>query len=188
MTTLSTLDELVSVEDYLANEPLSEVKHEYVGGIVYAMSGASDAHNRVAMNLYTMLNVRLRGKSCEPFGSDIRLRFQVRGDSFFYYPDAMIVCDPTDGGNGWRERPSALFEIISADRRRVDEGEKRELYLQLPSLLYYVRIEQAQVAIAIDTRAGGWTVERRKGLDASLELPDLSLSLPLAELYERVFE
>ncbi|HEX8313065.1 MAG TPA: Uma2 family endonuclease [Chthoniobacteraceae bacterium] len=128
------------------------------------------------------LGTRLRGESCEPFGSDMKVRFEWLGDTYFYYPDAMIACDPTDTGNGWRERPAAIFEIISEERRRVDEREKRALYLQLPSLLYYARIEQDRPELAIERRSAGWGSERISGLDAMLAL---HLTLPLAELYER---
>jgi Uma2 family endonuclease len=112
----------------------------------------------------------------------MKVRFEWLGDTYFYYPDAMIACDPTDTGNGWRERPAAIFEIISEERRRVDEREKRALYLQLPSLLYYARIEQDRPELAIERRSAGWGSERISGLDAMLAL---HLTLPLAELYER---
>ena len=186
MTTLSSAHELMSVEDYLVTEESFEVKREYLAGMIYAMAGASEAHNRIATNLIVGLGNRLRGKSCEPFGSDMKVRFEWLGETYFYYPDAMIACDPTDTGHGWRERPAALFEIISEDRRRVDEREKRVHYLQLPSLLYYVRIEQDRPEVIVDQRSAGWSPERIKGLEAILDLPDLAISLPLAELYARV--
>ena len=124
----------ITVEEYLAEEALSEVRHEYLGGVVYAMAGASEPHNRIATRLLSMLDVRLRGKPCEPFGPDMKVRLRPLDSTYFYYPDAMVACDPTDSGHGWRERPAALFEIISEETRRVDEREKRVPYLQLPSL------------------------------------------------------
>jgi len=176
-----------TVEQYLADEVLSDVKREYLGGVVYAMAGASEPHNRIATRLLSMLDARLRGKPCEPFGSDMKVRLRPLDSTYFYYPDAMVVCDPTDSGHGWRERPVALFEIISEDTRRVDEREKRVPYLQLPSLQAYVRIEQDRPEVVVDRRTpDGWKSERVTGLDAVVRLPELEIELPLAELYERV--
>ena len=177
----------ITVEEYLADELLSEVKREYLGGVVYAMAGASEAHNIIAMSLTGMLYAQLRGKPCQAFGSDMKVRLRPLDSTYFYYPDAMIACDPTDSGHGWRERPAALFEIISEENRRVDEREKRVPYLQLPSLHYYLRIEQTQAEVVLDRRTpDGWKSERLTGLDAVVQLEALGIELPLAELYERV--
>ena len=177
----------ITVEEYLAEELRSEVKHEYLGGVVYAMAGASEPHHRIATRLLSMLDARLRGKPCEPFGSDMKVRLRPLDSTYFYYPDAMVACDPTDSGHGWRERPTALFEIISEETRRVDEREKRVPYLQLPSLQAYVRIEQDRPEVVVDRRMPeGWKSERVSGLDAVMRLPELGIELPLAELFERV--
>ena len=102
----------------------------------------------------------------------------------------MIGCDPTDGGNGWRERPAAIFEILSESTRHTDEREKRLAYLALPSLLAYVRIEQDRPEVAIEQCVpdGGWRVERVRGLNAVARLPGTlgMVELPLAVLYERL--
>ena len=177
----------VTVEDYLASEALAEVKHEYLGGVVYAMAGASEPHNRIAANLIGMLYARLRGQSCEPFGSDMKVRLRPLDETYFYCPDAMIACDPTDAGHGWRERPAALFEIISEETRRIDEREKRIPYMQLPSLQAYVRIEQARPEVVVEWRTpDGWKSGQLRGLEAVVRLSALEIELPLAELYERV--
>lgn len=180
----------MTVDEYLVTEEAGGVKREYFGGAVYAMSGASEPHNIIALNLYGMLYNRLRGHRCQPFGSDMRLRLQPQPDGhvYFYYPDAMIACDPTDSrGEGWRERPTALFEIISSSTRHVDTREKRLAYLQVGSLQAYVRIEQKRPETIVELRTpGGWKMEQITGLEGSIRLPTLEIELPLAELYERV--
>jgi Uma2 family endonuclease len=177
----------VSVEEYLADEPLSEIKHEYLGGAIYAMAGASEPHNIVAVNLWVALGARLRGKPCRAFGSDMKVRLSPLGETYFYYPDAMIACDPTDAGRNWRERPAALFEIISERTRRIDGGEKRWAYLQLPSLEAYVRLEQVRAEAVLDLRTEqGWRRQILPGLDAVLKTPSLGLEIPLAEIYDGV--
>ena len=179
----------MTVEEFLAGEELSPVKYEYLGGMVYAMAGAGEPHNRIAFSLYGMLYNRLRGRRREPFGPDMKLRlhFPSSGSTYFYYPDAMVVCNPTDEGHGWREQPAALFEILSESTRQIDEREKRVAYLGLHSLAAYVRIEQDRPEIIVERRTlEGWQMERFIGLDAVLKLPTLEIELPLAELYERV--
>ena len=187
MSTLTRSSELVTVEEYLAAELRAETKHEYLGGVVYAMAGASEAHNVIAINLTAMLHAQLRGKACQPFGSDMKVRLQTLGDTYFYYPEAMVACDPSDAGHGWRERPTVLFEILSEDTRRLDEREKRFAYLQIPSLQAYVRIEQGCPDIVVERRAAGsWQSEKLSGLGAVLVLQEIAVRLPLAELYERL--
>ena len=177
----------ITVEEYLDSEIHSEVKREYLGGVVYEMAGASEPHNFIATNLVGLLYAQLRGKPCQVFGSDMKVRLRPLDSTYFYYPDAMVACDPTDSGHGWRERPAALFEIISEETRRVDEREKRVPYLQLPSLQAYVRIEQARPEVVVDRRTPeGWKSERVSGLEAVVRLPELGIELPLAELFERV--
>ena len=65
---------LISVEDYLQGERHSEVRHEHVDGYVYAMAGASDDYNRIVLNLAAELRAALRGKPCEPFITDMKVR------------------------------------------------------------------------------------------------------------------
>lgn len=175
----------VTVEEYLDAEILADVKHEYLGGTIYTMAGATEAHNIIAMNLYVALGTRLRGSPCQPFGSDMKLRLHPKHSAtYFYYPDAMVACDPTDTGHGWRERPAALFEILSEETRRVDEREKRLAYLQLTSLHAYVLIEQSRPEAVIVRRDSDEVTLR--GLDAVLHLEELGLEIPLAELYQRI--
>ena len=177
----------MTVEEYLASEILSDVKREYLGGAVYVRADVSEAHNYIASNLIGLLCTQLRGKPCQVFGPDMKVRLRPLDSTYFYYPDAMVACDPTDSGHGWRERPAALFEIISEETRRVDEREKRVPYLQLPSLRAYVRIEQARPEVVVDRRTPeGWKSERVSGFDAVARLPELGIELPLAELFERV--
>lgn len=177
-------------DEYLATEPYSEIKREFLGGAVYAMAGADEAHNYIAVNLVAMLYNRLRSRRCDAFGSDMQVKIAPRisvEESTYYYPDAMIACDPTDKGNRWRERPSALFEITSKSTRRVDEREKLNAYLSIAALRAYVRIAQDQPEVSFHFRIPeGWKREQIAGLDSIIRLPSLEIELPLAELYERV--
>ena len=119
---LAQSEQLVSVEDYLEGERLSEIRHEYVGGYAYAMAGANDDHNRIVGNIYSSLHQRLRGKRCEPFMADMKLK--IPGGQAFYYPDVLVACDPSDNAKYFRERPTVVFEVMSPETARSDQREK----------------------------------------------------------------
>lgn len=179
--------ELISPSQYLADEATAATRREYVGGVIYAMSGASIRHNRIATNLLTSLGGRLKGKRCEPFNSDMKVRIQLPTHVRFYYPDAMVVCRSNPEDDSFQDSPAVVFEVLSAGTRRVDEGEKREAYLTIPSLHAYVLVEQEVAALVVYRRTEqGFVREVVDGPDAQLLLPELDLELPLEELYERV--
>ena len=125
---------LVSVEDYLAGELESPIKHEYVGGVVYAMAGARNRHNRIATNTLGFLHARLRGKSCEPYNSDTKVRIRLPTHTRFYYPDASVICRPNSEDDSYQDDPAVIAEVLSRRTRRIDEGEKKDAYLTIPSL------------------------------------------------------
>jgi Uma2 family endonuclease len=178
---------LVSVEDYLANELISPEKHEYLGGVVYAMAGARNAHNRIATNTLVALGSRLRGKKCEPFNSDTKIRVRRPAQVRFYYPDASVVCRPNPPEDSFQDEPAALFEVLSRKTRRIDEGEKKDAYLTIRCLGVYVLIEQEEpAAVVFRRKKRGFVREVYRGLDAVIPLPEIEIELPLSEVYENV--
>ena len=179
--------DLISVEDYLAGERESSIKHEYLGGFVYAMAGANTPHNIIAMNASGMLHFRLRGKPCRPFNSDMLLRVQLGSRTRFYYPDVFVVCGQFLRKHSYQDEPSVIVEVLSKSTRRVDEGEKLEAYLTIPSLRVYLLVEQDEPLVVAYRRAGnGFVREVYQGLEAVVPLPELDTELPLVELYEVV--
>ncbi len=189
MTAIPVQSVSMSVEEFLEAEPSYDVKHEYLGGVVYAMAGASTPHNEICANLSGILYNRLRGKPCKPFGSDMKVKINVSDSTYFYYPDAMIVCNRAGMGASWSERPTVIFEILSDSTRRIDEREKRLAYLSIPGLAAYVLIEQNTQRVLIEHRGeAGWNREVVEGLDAVVRLAAVDVEFPLAELYERVGE
>lgn len=186
MTAISTSHALLTVEEFLAAEPSCEMKHEYLGGMIYAMAGTSTAHNIIATNLAVAAGKRLRGRGCQVFGPDMKLRLSVSASTYFYYPGAMIFCGSVGLGPSWCERPSVIFEILSDSTRSIDEREKRMAYLALPSLDAYVRIEQERREVIIERRTiEGWQREVLSA-DAVVRLPTVKVEFPVAELYERL--
>ena len=178
---------LISVEDYLAGELVSSVKHEYLGGVVHAMAGARNVHNTIAGNAFASLHARLRARRCRPFNSDTKIRVRLPTQVRFYYPDASVICRPNAPQESFQDEPAAVFEVLSKATRRIDEGEKKDAYLTIPSLGVYVLIEQESAAVVVHRRTEqGFVREVYLGLDATILLPEIEAELPLREVYEGV--
>lgn len=178
---------LISVEDYLAGELVSPVKHEYLGGVVYAVAGARNNHNAIASNGLGTMHRLLRGRKCRPFNSDTKIRVRLPNQVRFYYPDASVVCRPNPGDDSFQDEPVVIVEVLSKSTRRIDEGEKKDAYLTIPSLCVYLLMEQDMPALVAYRRtAQGFVREVYEGLDAVVPLPEVEIDLPLAVVYEAV--
>ncbi|GIW79334.1 MAG: hypothetical protein KatS3mg105_1141 [Gemmatales bacterium] len=141
--------ELVSVDDYLRAEEMSPVKHEYVGGVVYAMAGGCNRHNDIAGNIYAALHSRLRGRPCRPYNSTTRIRLRLSNQVRFYYPDVSVTCHPNRPTDTFQDEPAVIVEVLSDNSRRLDEGEKRDAYLAIPTLSAYILVEQETPAAVV---------------------------------------
>ena len=178
---------LIPVGDYLAGELISPLKHEYLGGVVYAMAGGRNAHNLIASNTLGALYARLRGKPCRPFNSDTKVRIRLPTQTRFYYPDVSVVCRPNPQTDSFQDEPAVLFEVLSRSTRRIDEGEKKDAYLTIPSLAVYVLVEQDTAAVvAFHRTEEGFVRGVYDRLDDILPLDEIGIELPLAEIYEGV--
>jgi len=178
---------LISVEDYLTGELLSPIKHEYLGGVVHAMAGARIGHNRIKGNTFGSLFVRLRGKRCQPFDSNTKIRINYHGQNRFYYPDVSMICRSNPPDELFQDEPVAIVEVLSKTTRRTDLSEKKDAYLTIPSLQVYVLIEQeSPLAVAFRRTGSGFVREVYDGLDAVIALPEIDAELALAEVYEGV--
>jgi Uma2 family endonuclease len=177
----------VSADEYLAGELQSRHKHEFVEGLVYAMAGANNNHNRIATNALVSLGVQLRGKSCETFNSDTKVRIQFQYGVRFYYPDAMVVCEPNPPNETFHDAPVLIVEVLSHATRRIDGFEKRIAYLTIGSINYYLQVESNRPWVLVDQRLNtGFQQLAYEGLDAVIALPAIGCSLSLSELYANV--
>lgn len=187
MSTGALRFDAILVEDYLAGEEVSEVRHEYVDGRVYAMAGATVSHALVQGNAFASLHASLRGKECRPFGSDMRVRVVTPGRPNFYYPDVSVVCDSNANSDLYQDRPVVIVEVLSHSTRRIDDGEKREAYFSIPTLLVYLLAEQDMAAVKVYRRTeSAFSIETHTGLEAVIDLPEIDARLPLADLYQGV--
>lgn len=171
----------ISEEAYLQGELLSETKHEYIDGAVYAMAGASKNHQRIIANVSGELWTQLRNTPCEPFSSDIK----VKVGSKFFYPDVMVVCKDDSGNDYYTENPVIIVEVLSKSTRKMDETAKKFAYQTLPTLKEYVLIEQDFVDVEVCRRSEGW-VSRHYFMGDSVTFESLDLSLSVFDIYQRV--
>jgi Uma2 family endonuclease len=178
--------EWVSVEDYLAAEAVSDVRHEYLGGLVYAMAGETRDHNQIVQNVGFALRQHLQGGPCKLYLSDIRVNFDLRNDEYYYYPDVVVTCDPRDSHPRFIRHPKLIIEVLSDHTERIDKREKFFAYTSIASLEEYVLIAQARPEVTIFRRAGDWKAERISGAKAKVALQSLKLSLPLSVIFEGI--
>jgi Uma2 family endonuclease len=178
---------LISIEDYLAGELVSPLKHEYRGGYVYAMAGGRSLHNEIATNITVAVGARLRSKRCRSYNSDMKVRVPPPPYERFFYPDASVTCSPVEPDAAYLNEPVVLFEVLSKGTRRIDEGEKLDGYLTIPSLRSYALVEQ-ECALVVAFRRRGEEFERGiyDGMSATIPMPEIDIELPLAEIFERV--
>jgi Uma2 family endonuclease len=176
----------ISVDDYLQGELTSEVRHEYVGGSVYAMVGASDRHNIIAGNLFAALRPHARGTPCQLFMADMKLRIDAdrAGAETFYYPDLMLTCDPQDRATYYRTKPCLVVEVLSEATESIDRREKFLSYARIETLKEYVLIHQNAIKIEVFRRDHGW--ETQHLADGERKLKCLDASVPLAAIYEDI--
>lgn len=177
----------ISIDDYLAGELVSPVKHEYLGGVVYAMAGGRNVHNLIASNVLIGVGSRLRGKNCRAYNSHTKIRIQLPNQIRFYYTDASVICEPNPPHDSFQDNPAVIFEVLSKKTRRIDEGEKKDAYLTIPSLSVYVLVETESPAVMVFHRTQtGFIREVYTGLDAVLPLSEIEIALPLADVYDGV--
>lgn len=180
----------ITEADYLERERASTTKHEYFAGAIFAMTGASEAHNLIASNLTAALHRQLRGRACRIYPSDMRLRVVATGLNT--YPDLTIVCGPPQFADPSKRdtliNPTILIEILSPSTERYDRGLKFQNYRTIPSLQDYMLIAQDSAHLEHYTRheTNQWILTEVSGLDRSLAIASLAITLALADVYEQI--
>ena len=186
---VSQAEQRFSPEEYLALERRAEYKHELIDGQIVAMTGASESHNLMVMNVGASLHSQLRSTPCKVFPSDMRV--QVDQARFYTYPDLVVVCDEAKYGDGELDtllNPTLIIEILSPSTEAYDRGEKFRRYRSVGSLQEYVLITQDRPHVERYVRQskGDWLLSEFEGLGAEVELRSIGCRLRLNEVYERV--
>jgi Uma2 family endonuclease len=175
-------------QQYLEIERAAEFKSEYFNGEMFAMSGGSLNHARVAGDLFASLHAQLRGQRCEIASSDLRLR--VTPEGLYTYPDIVVFCGKPQFGDDRTDTitdATVIIEVLSPSTTNYDRGFKFEQYRGLKSLQDYIVIAQDRVHVEHNTRQGdAWLLKETSDLNAVIELPSIECSFRVAEAYARV--
>jgi Uma2 family endonuclease len=170
----------MSLTEFLAWEERQEFKYEFDGFVPVAMVGVTVAHSAIQRNVLFALTGRLRGKPCQPHGSELKVQVVGR----IRYPDAFVTCTPRANNETIVTDPVVIFEIISNESDRRNRITKNEEYRLTPSIQRYVMLEPDEPAAMVFAREGErWVGTLHKG-DAILAMPEIGIEIPLAEFYE----
>jgi len=173
----------ISVSDYLDGELLSNLKHEYINGDVFAMVGVKRAHDIVTTNLIAALHAYLRGSSCRVYSGEMKVRVQTAETDCFFYPDLHVSCSATDTAEQFNCQPKLIIEVLSESSERYDRAEKFHHYRKLPSLEEYILIAQDVERVECYRRNELWDLQiYRQGEIAVFQA--LGMELALADIYE----
>lgn len=174
--------------EYLALERRATYKSEYVNGHIIAMSGASRRHNLIAANISRELSSQLRGRPCESYISDMRVRVSETG--LYTYPDVVAVCGDirfADEQTDTLLNPAVIVEVLSASTEAYDRGDKFAHYRRLASLHDYVLVSQDAVRVEHYVRQGEkWLLSEANLPTDTVSLASIQCTLVLEDIYDKV--
>jgi len=176
----------LSIEQYLDLEATSAVRHEYIRGCVFAMVGASDAHNKIAGNIFSLFHACLKGTKCSVYISDMKVK--VEAANSFYYPDVMVTCESFDALAVFKTKPVVIVEVLSPSTADTDRREKLTTYGLIPTLKEYLIVHQdrRRVELYRKDNEGIWTTPTCEDKVTLTSLPDSELLLQLDDIYSGV--
>lgn len=185
-TNLAYKTELITAGEYLEFERAAKDKHEFIGGRIVAMAGATDRHNVIASNIFGELWTQLKGKKCRPFASDMRVNAK-RGN--YFYPDIVVTCGERKFEDVKRKdvltNPTVIIEVLSKSTKLKDRNEKFDSYIQLESLTDYVLVEQDLMRIEhfSRTKDNGWQVRIYTEVAEEIVFESINCKLSLGDVY-----
>lgn len=166
-------------------EAAAHSKHELVNGEIWVMTGASERHNRISLNIAYHLRKATRGKLCRAFMADMKLR--LANGTTYYYPDAMLVCDADDNHPLYKQSPCLIAEVLSPATATTDMREKLIAYRHLPSLRYYLLADSERLWAKVyfcDAQDAWFEQELSPEDGVEVVCGDARLTLTLDDLYE----
>lgn len=185
---LKANEKYISIEEYFAREDTAEHRSEYYRGDVFDMAGGTPNHNRITVNLSSLLNAQFRGGPCEAFSVDLRV--QVAKDIHYTYPD-VVVCGELEFADGRSDiitNPVVIMEVLSESTRDYDRGTKFTAYRGIETLTDYILIDQNAVHIEYFSKEcdGTWRLREYFSTEEVVEIKSTEAMLPVNAIYERV--
>jgi Uma2 family endonuclease len=178
-----------TVDDYFTVEQMSNVKHEYNNGEIFAMAGASLRHNEITANVLTEFRGSLRGTNCGAYGSDLRI---LTPSGLYTYPDVSVICgevqlvpDRADTAIN----PIVIVEVLAEATEEYDRGDKFVLYQSIPMLRHYILISQSEILIDhfVRTEEQEWRCQSLRNRNEILQISEPALAVQVSNIFRRVF-
>jgi Uma2 family endonuclease len=174
-------------EEYLRVEQDSGIRHEFVGGNVFAMSGGTPEHAGITANITRLLGNALADRPCRVYSPDLRVRVQATG--LGTYADVTVICgsielDPEDPKRHTALNPKVLVEVLSPSTEDYDRGEKLGSYKRIPSLeeVMLVAHDRREVEVVRREADGSWS-RHIAGEGDDVHLSSIGCRLPVTEIY-----
>lgn len=183
------LQNRITRDQYLALEEQTGVRHQFLNGEVFAMTGGTINHSRVARNIISsVMNRRSAKRPCEPMNSDMRVRTPSGLDT---YPDVSVFCGSPELSDKERtlHNPVVIFEVLSPATEGFDRGDKFMHYRSIPGLSDYVLVDSVKVLVERFRRSPDgveWVLHEYRDLAEGLPLPAIEAELPLEEIYRDI--
>lgn len=178
----------LSEAEYLTRERRAEVKSEFFEGEIFAMAGGTREHSLIGANLTRALGNRLENRPCITYNAGLRIKVEATG--LLTYPDVSVVCGPERFPDEERDtllNPTLLGEVLSDSTEAYDRGAKFSHYRLIPSLQHVLFVSQKEPRVECYTRTGNeWRFNEALGLDATLELPALEITIALSDVFTKV--
>jgi Uma2 family endonuclease len=169
--------------EYLAWEEQQLEKHEYIEGQVYAMSGGSVNHGRIAIRLTALFDAHLESSSCITGNSDIKIN--IANTNHYTYPDASVTCSDLDQSTpNYFTYPCLIVEVLSDSTEAYDRGGKFRLYQNNPALQDYLLVSSTRIEVDLyhKSATGEWMIIAYQAGD-TIELKSINLRFPIGQLY-----
>jgi Uma2 family endonuclease len=176
-------------QEYLAIERKAEFRSEYIDGEIVAMGGASRRHNLITINIAREITQQLKGRPCETYSSDMRVRIPTT--DLYTYPDVVVVCgEPVfeDDRFDTLTNPTLIIVVLSESTESYDCGKKFRYYRTIESFAEYLLIAQDEHRVEqyVRQKDGRWLLSETRSLDGEVELPSIGCLLSLSEVYDKV--
>ena len=177
----------ITVDQYLELERSSEIRHEFLDGLVYAMAGESPDHSTICFNLAGVIGSQIRDKRCRGFSPNMKVRAGIGG--LYAYPELMIVCGEAkfhDEHGDVLLNPTVIVEVLSPSTEKYDRGEKFRRYrTEIESLQDYVLVSQDQMRIEQHHREpdGTCALTEAGGPEGELSLTSIECQVSLVDVY-----
>jgi Uma2 family endonuclease len=179
----------ITPEEYLAAERISELKHEFFDGTIFAMAGASKRHNQISSNLVRIIGNQVLNKPCSVYSSDMRVKCEVTKK--YSYPDVVVSCENENFEDEEEDtllNPVLIIEVLSDSTEAYDRGDKFFHYRQIDSFVEYILVSQKNYHIEryILQSDNVWLYSEFKAIGDKINLTSIDCTMSIKEIYNKV--